>query len=264
MGSRRCASPTSETSAPQIRAVLDSPGPIVCEVMAPAAEERAPRLSTMQRPDGSMVSKPLEDLWPFLDRDEFLLEHDHPAAGRLMVIAIMQGRLVPPIDGRIQCFPRERWRDEFALAAAAGLDAIEWIYDVYGADVQPHRRRRRARSRCDVLSTQNGVMVRSLCADYFMEQAARPRASDRRDRGALAAHRLAARSDARCSGSAASSSRSWTHSRIDSDDGARRRRRRSRARLVPVIERDRRRAPPRDVALARPISPSCSRGCRIR
>jgi acetolactate synthase-1/2/3 large subunit len=26
----------------------------------------------MQLPDGSLVSKPLEDLWPFLDRDEFL------------------------------------------------------------------------------------------------------------------------------------------------------------------------------------------------
>jgi acetolactate synthase-1/2/3 large subunit len=25
----------------------------------------------MQRADGSLVSKPLEDLWPFLPRDEF-------------------------------------------------------------------------------------------------------------------------------------------------------------------------------------------------
>jgi acetolactate synthase-1/2/3 large subunit len=35
-------------------------------------EPRAPRLSSMQRPDGSLVSKPLEDLFPFLDREEFL------------------------------------------------------------------------------------------------------------------------------------------------------------------------------------------------
>jgi acetolactate synthase-1/2/3 large subunit len=56
----------------QIRAVLDTPGPVVCEVIAPSEEQRAPRISTMQRPDGSMVSKPLEDLWPFLDREEFL------------------------------------------------------------------------------------------------------------------------------------------------------------------------------------------------
>jgi acetolactate synthase-1/2/3 large subunit len=30
-----------------------------------------PRLSSVQRADGSFVSKPLEDLWPFLDREEF-------------------------------------------------------------------------------------------------------------------------------------------------------------------------------------------------
>jgi acetolactate synthase-1/2/3 large subunit len=55
----------------RVRSALDAPGPVVCEVLAPAAEQREPRLSSMQRPDGSMVSKPLEDLWPFLDRDEF-------------------------------------------------------------------------------------------------------------------------------------------------------------------------------------------------
>lgn len=55
----------------QLRAVLDTPGPVVCEVLAPLEEQREPRLSTMQLPDGSMVSKPLEDLWPYLDREEF-------------------------------------------------------------------------------------------------------------------------------------------------------------------------------------------------
>jgi acetolactate synthase-1/2/3 large subunit len=55
----------------QIRDVLETEGPVVCEVIAPSEEQRAPRLSSMQRPDGSMVSKPLEDLWPFLDREEF-------------------------------------------------------------------------------------------------------------------------------------------------------------------------------------------------
>ena len=55
----------------QIRSALDTPGPVVCEVLAAVDEERAPRLSSAQRPDGGMVSKPLEDLWPFLDREEF-------------------------------------------------------------------------------------------------------------------------------------------------------------------------------------------------
>jgi acetolactate synthase-1/2/3 large subunit len=56
----------------QVRAVLEAPGPVVCEVLVPADEPRGPRLSSMQRADGSIVSKPLEDLWPFLDREEFL------------------------------------------------------------------------------------------------------------------------------------------------------------------------------------------------
>ena len=58
--------------AAQVERVLDFPGPIVCEVMTPVDEPRAPSLASMKRPDGSMVSKPLEDLWPFLDREEFL------------------------------------------------------------------------------------------------------------------------------------------------------------------------------------------------
>jgi acetolactate synthase-1/2/3 large subunit len=55
----------------EINAVLEMEGPVVCEVMTPPEEQRAPRLSSAQRADGTMVSKPLEDLWPFLDRQEF-------------------------------------------------------------------------------------------------------------------------------------------------------------------------------------------------
>jgi acetolactate synthase-1/2/3 large subunit len=55
-----------------VREVLDSPGPAVCEVMISPDQGTAPRLSSAQRADGTMVSKPLEDLWPFLPRDEFL------------------------------------------------------------------------------------------------------------------------------------------------------------------------------------------------
>jgi acetolactate synthase-1/2/3 large subunit len=55
-----------------VRRVLETPGPVVCDVHVIPDEVRAPRLSSIQRPDGSFVSKPLEDLWPFLPRDEFL------------------------------------------------------------------------------------------------------------------------------------------------------------------------------------------------
>lgn len=55
-----------------IRAVLDTPGPVLCDVHVIPDETRAPRLSSIQKPDGTFVSRPLEDLWPFLDRSEFL------------------------------------------------------------------------------------------------------------------------------------------------------------------------------------------------
>jgi acetolactate synthase-1/2/3 large subunit len=57
--------------ADDIRRVLVTPGPVVCDVHVVVDEVRQPRLSSIQRPDGSFVSKPLEDLWPFLDREEF-------------------------------------------------------------------------------------------------------------------------------------------------------------------------------------------------
>jgi acetolactate synthase-1/2/3 large subunit len=56
----------------QIKEVLSLSGPVVCEVLTPPDEQRAPSMMSAQRADGSMVSKPLEDLWPFLDRSEFL------------------------------------------------------------------------------------------------------------------------------------------------------------------------------------------------
>jgi acetolactate synthase-1/2/3 large subunit len=55
----------------QIRAVLDMEGPVVCEVLVAPNEDRVPRAASYIRPDGSMGSKPLEDLFPFLDRAEF-------------------------------------------------------------------------------------------------------------------------------------------------------------------------------------------------
>lgn len=83
-------------------------------------------------------------------------------------IAIMQGRLVPPEGGRFQSFPRERWMDEFPLAEQAGLDAIEWIYDAYGEDINPLADGR-GLSKMKRLTEETGVIVRSVCADYFMD-----------------------------------------------------------------------------------------------
>jgi acetolactate synthase I/II/III large subunit len=56
----------------QLRKVLNMSGPVVCDVTVIPDEARAPRVASLQKPDGSMASRPLEDMWPFLDREEFL------------------------------------------------------------------------------------------------------------------------------------------------------------------------------------------------
>lgn len=84
-------------------------------------------------------------------------------------IGIMQGRLFPPVEGRFQCFPREHWAAEFARAAEAGLASIEWIHDLYGADINPLLTDEGA-ANLKKLSAQHGVAVRSVCADYFMDK----------------------------------------------------------------------------------------------
>lgn len=54
-----------------IKEILELEGPVICEVMVDPQLLTAPRLSSEVKPDGSIISKPLEDLWPFLDRKKF-------------------------------------------------------------------------------------------------------------------------------------------------------------------------------------------------
>lgn len=51
--------------------ILTENGPVVCEVILSEEEKMEPKLSSEIKPDGKMISKPLEDMFPFLDRDEF-------------------------------------------------------------------------------------------------------------------------------------------------------------------------------------------------
>jgi hexulose-6-phosphate isomerase len=87
----------------------------------------------------------------------------------MTLIGIMQGRLVPPTDNRIQSFPRHNWSDEFELGAKAGITCIEWIYDFFGADVNPIATDAGI-AQVKALTQKTGVQVLSICADYFMER----------------------------------------------------------------------------------------------
>jgi acetolactate synthase-1/2/3 large subunit len=54
-----------------IREVLESDGPALCEVMVQPDQVIGPRITSKLGANGAMVSSPLEDLFPFLERDEF-------------------------------------------------------------------------------------------------------------------------------------------------------------------------------------------------
>jgi L-ribulose-5-phosphate 3-epimerase len=87
----------------------------------------------------------------------------------MTLIGIMQGRLVPPVDDTIYHFPRDTWAEEFALAAQANLDCIEWIYDLYGADANPISTDDGIET-IKQLSRKHNVQILSLCANCFIEE----------------------------------------------------------------------------------------------
>ncbi|MGB8212226.1 MAG: thiamine pyrophosphate-binding protein [Anaerolineales bacterium] len=53
-----------------IQEALVMPGPVLCEVVLDPGQSFEPRQSSRQLPDGRIVSAPLEDMFPFLDREE--------------------------------------------------------------------------------------------------------------------------------------------------------------------------------------------------
>jgi acetolactate synthase I/II/III large subunit len=57
-----------ETKIKELRA---RKGPVICEIMTPAEQPLAPRVASKQLEDGSMVSMPYDDMFPFLPREEY-------------------------------------------------------------------------------------------------------------------------------------------------------------------------------------------------
>ena len=53
-----------------IAKVLASAGPALCVVKVSPTEIAMPRVQSLKLPNGSMASKPLEDMWPYLPEKE--------------------------------------------------------------------------------------------------------------------------------------------------------------------------------------------------
>lgn len=55
----------------KLKNILELNEPLICEVILSHEEKMQPKLSSEIKPDGKMISKPLEDMFPFIEREEF-------------------------------------------------------------------------------------------------------------------------------------------------------------------------------------------------
>lgn len=83
-------------------------------------------------------------------------------------IGFMQGRLSASVDGKIQAFPWNEWREEFPRANALGLTRIEWTIDQDRLRENPLNTAAGQREILE-LSQRNGLKPVSLTGDCFMQ-----------------------------------------------------------------------------------------------
>jgi acetolactate synthase-1/2/3 large subunit len=54
-----------------IKKILCMKGPVICDIVMDPKQPLIPKAMSLVHPDGSVVAKPLEDMYPFVDRSEF-------------------------------------------------------------------------------------------------------------------------------------------------------------------------------------------------
>ena len=80
----------------------------------------------------------------------------------------MQGRLSPLVNGKIQAFPWDYWREEFVIAQRHGLSLMEWTLDQDRLYENPLMTRP-GQAEIRRLMADHGVKVASLTGDCFMQ-----------------------------------------------------------------------------------------------
>ena len=83
-------------------------------------------------------------------------------------IGFMQGRLSPLVDGRIQAFPWDCWRDEFSLAEHNGFLLMEWTLDQEKLRENPLLTLE-GQAEIRALRQRYGLAIPSLTGDCFMQ-----------------------------------------------------------------------------------------------
>jgi L-ribulose-5-phosphate 3-epimerase len=83
-------------------------------------------------------------------------------------IGFMQGRLSPPVDGRIQAFPWDSWQAEFASAQINGFELMEWTLDQDRLHENPLLTSA-GQEEIAKLKQEHGMRIGSLTGDCFMQ-----------------------------------------------------------------------------------------------
>jgi len=84
-------------------------------------------------------------------------------------IGFMQGRLSPIVNGKIQSFPWNHWKQEFKIAADNDFSIMEWTLDqdeLYNNPIMTIE----GQNKVKALSSQYGVSIPSLTGDCFMQK----------------------------------------------------------------------------------------------
>lgn len=86
-----------------------------------------------------------------------------------MKLGIMQGRLSPIYNGKIQKFPTHHWKSEFFIANALNLKLIEWTIDIENFEKNPIINNK------GIIEIKNlikitGVNLQSITTDCFMQK----------------------------------------------------------------------------------------------
>ena len=84
-------------------------------------------------------------------------------------LGFMQGRLSDLVDGKIQSFPINNWRNEFIQAQELGFHLIEWTVDYDKIEYNPLFNEREVDSVID-LSERYKVSIQSVTLDIWMQQ----------------------------------------------------------------------------------------------
>lgn len=83
-------------------------------------------------------------------------------------IGFIQGRLSPLVNGKIQAFPAEYWRDEFPTAKSIGIPLMEWTLDQEGLRDNPYNTTV-GQAEINALCKQHDIAIPSVTGDCFMQ-----------------------------------------------------------------------------------------------